>query len=146
MLDAVSSIVIPRLISDKCDMRILQNVRRVDTLPEDIGCFAISALQNFWCQVEFIPFSFEGALPEAANVNACPGVGIGCPATSFRIRSGARPERRHPKVANLEPSLRSDKYIRRLDIQVDHSGIVDKAKTLENTNKTTSGQYDTRKH
>lgn len=129
-------------------MRILQNVRRVDTLPEDIGCFAISALQNFWCQVEFIPFSFEGTLPEA-NVNAHPGVSVGCarpiPSNPLRIQSGPGPERRHPKVANLEPSLRSDKYIRRLDIQVDHPGIVDKAKALENTN-TTSGQYDTRKH
>lgn len=107
-------------------MRIRKPARRDrDNEPEDISSLAITSLKDLRGEVHLVALPLETFRPQELEKAVR---GRRCCRSSYQIWT--RPQRGHSEVSNLEPSLSSDENIRRFQIKVDYSRVVDEVKTL----------------
>ena len=99
----------------KINMSQRSAAERRAAIPKDIGSLAIRPLQDFPRQVHLIALAFE-------------------PSQRHAQRTPARhswPQRRHSKISNLESTVVGQKDVCGFEVQVNHTGLVDKPKTLQ---------------
>jgi hypothetical protein len=118
MFVAVSRSKIPRLSRGRKNVSTpVQTENEIKFPPEHVRRGPVPALQHLRRQVALVALALESGWPLARS-------------RSRRGLARARPESRHAKVADLEPTGASDEDVRRLEVEVQDARGMDEAQAL----------------